>query len=140
MENIKEVNAKFKEYVEGNIIIAKFMGARIEHDYSFIENVQDGLGYYFLKENAPENDLRYSTSGIKYHTSWDWLMPVVEKIENFGNCDIQIHSHIFYINFENGNYKKDFHRYENLTKLEMVWLAVVEFIKWYDETKNTNVQ
>ena len=26
----------------------------------------------------------YKESEYKYHTSWDWLMPVVEKIENDG--------------------------------------------------------
>jgi len=26
----------------------------------------------------------YTPDEMKYHTSWDWLMPVVEKIENDG--------------------------------------------------------
>lgn len=68
--------------IEGNKLIALFMGATIEQDYSNIANVQDGLGFYFKKELAPDIDLRYSSVGIKYHSSWDWLMPVIAKISN----------------------------------------------------------
>jgi hypothetical protein len=67
----------------------------------------------------------------QYHSSWDWLMPVVEKIEAmrgthllmkpFG-CEILMFGKSL-IN-EVGN-----------TKIEAAWLAVVEFIKWYNQSK-----
>lgn len=81
-----------------------------------------------------------------YHSSWDWLMPVVKKIENM---DIVKYSLISKRNYINGNeyYKVQLGiDTENNTdpanfpievmnshsKIEAVWLAVVEFIKWYN--------
>jgi len=74
-----------------------------------------------------------SLSDLQYHTSWGWLMPVVEKIEcttidNNDNSDnfFNVMIEVFECNInggnicicENGN-----------TKLEATYDAVVEFIK-----------
>lgn len=122
-----------KEIIEGNKLIAEFMGAIITQCYSYIEDIQDGLEYYFSKENAPEDRLRYSSSGIKYHSSWDWLMSVVEKIESLGYS-----SEIYCIGgFENrlqffsGGVSPVKSRCFKL-KIEAVYYTVVEFIKWYN--------
>ena len=64
---------------------------------------------------------------MKYHSSWDWLMPVVEKIEhtsayvNVKGCHVKISTWVD-VNAP--------------TKLEAVHKAVVEFIKWYNEQKH----
>ena len=56
---------------ENNKIIAEFM------DYTHVLlPVSVGLEYYDGDE-------------MEYHTSWDWLMPVVEKIEDMG-CEVVI--------------------------------------------------
>lgn len=62
-------------------------------------------------------------SVLAYHKSWDWLMPVVEKIAEYRlaypkeagwvcDCKVVIHRKFLY-------------------------LAVVEFIKWYNEQNKT---
>lgn len=56
---------KAEEIKEGNILIAKFMGAEIRD-----------TKHYPIKLNDDE----YYPEGLKYHSSWDWLMPVVERI------------------------------------------------------------
>jgi hypothetical protein len=77
------------------------------------------------------NKQQWMPERLIYHSSWDWLMPVVEKIEAmrgthllmkpFG-CEILMFGKSL-IN-EVGN-----------TKIEAAWLAVVEFIKWYNQSK-----
>jgi len=60
-----------------NKLIAEFMGLELEETL-------EGLFVYARKEQSPIklNDIRtefYEVHELQYHTSWDWLMPVVEK-------------------------------------------------------------
>jgi len=66
---------------------------------------------------------------LKYHTSWDWLMPVVEKIESLSGTTVLIKR----IGCEIIMYGKTISKQTSDTKIEAVWLAVIEFIKWYNE-------
>ena len=57
--------------MEDNKLIAEFMGISIDGEFAYIEDEGNPL-----EEVMPINKLNY-------HTSWDWLMPVVQKI---GDC------------------------------------------------------
>lgn len=86
---------------------------------------------------------------MEYGTSWDWLMPVVEKIEGVKLTDdgLRVFSTganvtIFYkacqIEYEPDDESGDDHdewdtQTQGETKHEAVYKAVVEFIKWYNE-------
>ena len=85
------------------------------------------------------NDMTYSkaTKGkwveldkLKFHSNWNWLMEVVEKIESIG------------FTFETKkNWARITRKGENIilrweedkTKIEAVYNACIEFIKWYNE-------
>lgn len=107
-----------------NELIAEFMGlerSKANHDYFFIPEY-----HAFV---APDN--------ILYHQSWDWLMPVVEKIERSGTL---FHTRIMCYADEN-NYLCDIVDIENneascqlsqTSKIDAVYKAVVGFIKWYN--------
>jgi len=87
----------------------------------------------------------------KYDTSWDWLMPVVEKISrhlyeqetfNDGYQDITAkyyaHPRTFAALTNEGNFMVRFsrmslHEYESIIKAQHS--AVVEFIKWSNQQK-----
>ena len=73
---------------ENNKLIAEFMGLIIrdkdgnlptssQQHKLFVEEEWDKL--YFVSP--------YSPNGLDYHESWDWLMPVVDKIEDMG-CEV----------------------------------------------------
>ena len=67
---------------------------------------------------------------LNYHASWDWLMPVVDKIERIKNSD-DYEVDIF------GNCCDIGGRFEAIgkTKIEATYKAVIEFIKWYNANK-----
>ena len=68
--------------MKNNKLIAEFMGVKptilgdeITYEmYGAIDCIEDGVDeqHFFLEEQ------------LLFHTSWDWLIPVVEKIENGG--------------------------------------------------------
>ena len=99
---------------EQNRLIAEFMGIRSD----------DG------KTSHESSEYYYEDCELEYHTSWDWLMPVVEKIESIGGQQV-------FINGSSCNIYGERHEtikaYGN--KLESTYASVVEFIKWYNENK-----
>ena len=100
--------------MENNILIAKFM------------TLQENKGSYYF----PKNDEWIPNVELEYDTSWNWLMPVVEKIESLrdvnGNayrftidmCNAQIEG--TNIEIIGGSYKRD-----------TTYKAVIQFIKNY---------
>jgi hypothetical protein len=125
---MSNIDAMQNEIIEGNRIIAEFDG------WKYIE---DGDSFH-----KPPN-LLFSHE-LKYHSSWAWLMPVVEKIENLNNKN----SLLFYVSISGDECeirRNDFPPHDTLItiksvhkdKLKSTWLAVVEFIKWYNNLKQT---
>ena len=74
-----------------------------------------------------------------YDTSWDWLMPVKHKIElldevvdfSIGTCFVNIEL-VFGCDIAQTIYDTD------VDPIFKVWLAVVDFIKWYNPNKDNN--
>jgi hypothetical protein len=92
---------------EGNELIAEFMNGEFDER----ELVFNGQQY----------------KNLKYHSSWDWLMPVVEKIHSLQDDIMKIGVGIAPV-------RNLFTLYITAT-IDVVWLAVVEFIKWYSQNK-----
>lgn len=75
-----------------------------------------------------------------YDTSWDWLMPVVEKIETLrydtGICGVVINGEKLtevIISPQVKNDKIEVHYRTGEPKIICTYKAVVAFIKWYNE-------
>lgn len=117
--------------VEGNILIAVFMDWCIDNSFP-------DKGRVYRNGNSLELDTTF-----KFHTSWDWLMPVIEKIESLGI--VVTISNGFHLKML-GNaqfYKCKTHSYKDTkevlygerfgdTKIHAAWQAVVEFIEWHN--------
>lgn len=113
---------------EGNKLIAEFMGHSLD-DEGYYDIPQTTCQGYFDK-TIPCN--------LEYNSSWDWLMPVVEKIEeDFGDylstsitggrCFITNHLSV-------GPFKNMDEIFEDSSsKIEATYDAVVKFIKRYNE-------
>ena len=124
------------ETTEGNKLIAEFMGASFKTQ-KIGENVR--INTYW--DNPPCYQ-GVNLENLKYHSSWDWLMPVVEKIENLittideiGGGQVLIFNDCCKIN----PYKMDAPKGTLFevkgNKKQSIWLACVEFIKWYNDQK-----
>ena len=98
---------------KNNKLIAEFMGCT--HPFN---NVTDATLYNVSHGTFELSDLRYDAS-------WDWLMPVVQKIgdEYYNTPFDETYSHLT-------------EQYENIWTLEDTYRAVVEFIKDQNTIKN----
>jgi len=127
---------------ENNKIIAEFLGAIPnkggEYEmYGIIPSIEDELSekHFFFGSEMP------------FTTNWNWLMEVVEKIQNvpsydkdkFGtivkiegrNCSIKSDNY----GSKNKEYSKKIYfnaNYSGDTKIQAVYDACVDFIKWYN--------
>lgn len=118
--------------IENNKLIAEFMGATIR-----------------MTDMNPENNTvflsgeTYFQDRLQFHTSWEWLMPVVEKIEEIALEEVEgsykVHRfnviiESFYCIVTDGRYEhRELIVADDGDKKSNVYYAVVEFIKWYNE-------
>ncbi|MCH9718069.1 MAG: hypothetical protein K0U52_13450 [Gammaproteobacteria bacterium] len=88
-------------------------------------------------------NVHYSDDNIRtivdthYHTSWDWLMPVVEKIESDERFDVNIlqYGTIISSNTKERGHIEIVNNVANISfdsKIDHTYKAVVEFIKQYN--------
>ena len=126
--------------IEGNKLIAEFMTPwrdKRKKSYPFpfpvIEVVpaEHLMGYGHIPEGGIKH-FEGTPDMMKYHSSWDWLMPVVEKIESLG-YDFSIDN--CYVRIWDGG-QSDFEMtFSEPTKLLTTYFAVIEFIKWYNNER-----
>ena len=138
---------KQEEIIEGNILIAKFDGWILGETEYYCAGVPERHPRWIKDKEE------LLTSDLLYHSSWDWLMPIVEKIESIysdhhGYFGVYINSNscsIYGTNLHlviepDSNYGDVYLSDPNAifnSKIESTWYNIVEFIKWYnkEETK-----
>lgn len=77
----------------------------------------------------------FGGKGSKYHSSWDWLMPVVEKINKLNKMvSINLWSEMNATECKIYNWElgAPYQETECEEPIKAVWSCVVEFIKWYN--------
>jgi hypothetical protein len=104
-----------KEITEGNKLIAEFMG--------LTSNPYDNGKTWANGTKIIDGDL-YADSWtlLFYHSSWDWLMPVVEEIRDMHDLHNLQNTIIYLIHKQGGMDAR-------LNSISGLWMAVVEFIK-----------
>lgn len=124
-----------------NELIAEFMGFK----FAF----ERGHRIYYVPSGEDLKYKAFKLSHVKfiYDTSWDWLMPVVEKIDGldeeyttrFGYsvmANLGMRSKYVYCSIE--NWKGDEIAGTSggaKTLIEAVYKTVLGFVKWYNENK-----
>ena len=119
--------------MENNKLIAEFMGLKPKMESPDVYVFND-MPYFSVRENNPEDVMNAIVKYSKYDSDWNWLMEVVEKIESL-NFVVQIHLNSCFIKeSEHFINNKAIWRGKNhaKTKIEAVYNACIEFIKWYN--------
>ena len=115
-----------EEIIEGNKLIAKFMGAKWYDNYMGDSPCWKG----------GDKEMRYlldNTTHLDFDSSWDWLMFVVVKIESLANV-VTIEGNMCIIN--DYKYANEYaHQASDNSKIEATWLAVIKFINYYNQQK-----
>ena len=108
---------------EKNEVLAEFMGLQYRSS-------TPNKGKYWFNPFDRENIL--PTFDLQFHSSWDWLMSVVDKagtLPSLGDVDGIYTNIIKSLGRSNGKYRHD-----------AVFEACVEFVMWYRAQKTTNNQ
>lgn len=119
---------------ETNKLILNFM--EIEPTYYDGKYRWDNSPFFYCSDTNKESVINSIANYAQYDTSWDWLMPVIEKIESLGyvvdifKTSVSIHKEgdTMCIVDLSGN---DFNE-----KIHAVYHAVTEFIIWYSDLIN----
>lgn len=113
-----------------NELIAKFMGWTQHDKVKEWMNVPKGQDLHFKAWKLRKDSLLFNES-------WDWLMPVVEKIETMDRTLVNIYGDGTVIAVDNEGleiYGKTTHGNKD-DKIQHVYRAIVDFIKWYNENR-----
>lgn len=95
--------------LENNRLIAEFMGARISNGGNIITKNSEGI------------EQSQSAENMKYHLSWDWLMPVVQKCTT---TYIDKHKFVKELRLFNKVIYSD---------IQEIYKEVVEYINWFNK-------
>jgi hypothetical protein len=108
-----------EQIITNNKLIAEFM------DYKPLRLTEDQLTIL--------NDAHRQfcpSEHLLYHKSWEWLIPVVEKVGEL--IDISISPPLFSIaGFKGALYKK----FSGNTLIDATYKGCIAFIEWYNESK-----
>jgi hypothetical protein len=97
-----------REIILANIMLAKFMGVKVD---------DQGMN-------------GYDWDDLEYHESWEWLMPVVEKIWRLTLC----RSSLFYFEHRGATIFGDVNRKLGSNEVDNMgdcYSAVVKFVEYY---------
>ena len=126
---------------ENNKIIAEFMGFTFEKNIGYYDNEM------LLEQIVYEQQNGNCFDELLFNKDWNWLMEVVEKIENIKIKDYSISTDItddktFISVWHYGdgskwsilisNYNEE---YKDFNKIQRTYKAVIEFINFYNKQK-----
>jgi len=106
---------------ENNKLIAEFMGWG--RNYNYTDEVYSNKNKNRKVPYWSEYNSEIYLKEMKYQQSWDWLMPVVDKIHS-------TEKYFTYVAKTSGQFKNEVSI--NPKFIEETYKDVVQFIKWYN--------
>jgi len=101
--------------LESNVLIAKFLGREGKYDKKL---------YTFKSIGNLIDDAWVSPEDMKFHSSWDWLMVVIDKIS-----DIKLRSLNVTLNWLSDAFG------DGLYNFDEVYNVVIKYIVYYNKSK-----
>lgn len=129
-------------------LIAKFMGGYITHTEKYTmphgSHSEGEISYWSVPYGIPNNIEMARIGLFNYSRSWDWLMPVIRKINGLGK-EYQFTIFKTYVSCtveRGGKFYKDFSfsHAEYITNeqsdIQAAFNLVIKFIEWYNQINN----
>ena len=122
---------------ENNRLIAEFMGWKSGTRTKELSN-REIFDVLISPDKSTVLRVESELYRLRYYISWNWLMPVVERINRCKYEDKETaYLRTFGIIYEvTGDYMVRFNRcplFEAETLIEATYLAVVDFIEWHNK-------
>lgn len=111
-----------KNYELSNTYFADFMGG-------VVTNVFPDHSLYDMGKNRVQNKRYWSNLTMKYHSSWDWMFPVLNKLKVL-QCNYTLNHQYCTIETWDGEFKMSV---GGSTTLEATYECVLEYLKWREE-------
>lgn len=137
-----------KDIASNNNLIANFMGGYIveERDYEMPHGSQSSVSVNkWIKPIGVPSWASFADIGhFEYHSSWDWLMPVIRKINGMGK-EFQFTIFKTYVSCtveKGGKFYKDFsfshaeYITEEQSDITAAFNLVIKFIEWHNQINN----
>jgi hypothetical protein len=110
--------------MESNKLIAEFMGVKptmySPDTYGYVDSP-----FFSVMEDNPEKVMEAIAKYSKYHTSWDWLIPVIKKIREI----VESTNMPMYVGMSQRLNPFEY-------SIESIYKGVVEYIKNYNYINN----
>ena len=119
-----------EEILEGNELLSKFMGIKTQREQSFMT----GIGNFYVIDSERNQ--------ILFHTSWDWMFPVIDKINDMGKAYsfATFKTYVSCVVEKGGNKMYKDYSFANAeyitaeqTGKEAAFRLLVKFVKWHNE-------
>lgn len=128
------------EIETNNRLIGEFMGADFKESKGCFTGISYFLDYTKCELKPDDREDQVWIHHIFYHTSWDWLMPVVEKIESMSTerqwFTVLIQGKICSISRNwiglHGSSSSTIGFESTGIKIENTHKAIIEFIHWHN--------
>lgn len=133
-DNIQEPNQPTMNKEQGNKMIAEFMEWTIEPGME-----KESNPYYNQPYKVGYLPQMILLSELKFNSSWDWLMPVVDKIESIDSCtyEVMLKYAIAFVCDKGLHSSPPVVRAIGSTRIETAYNLVVQFIQWYNQQTPT---
>lgn len=128
-----------KTIKENNRLIAEFMGGELIYPNTcnygvFKFSAKDKHKLTYTTEPTTENGI--AEGFLRFNSSWDWLMPVVEKIEGLGYTTEKNYQRVdrdwqFLITRRSNILFQEFNNDSRIACYD----AIVNFIEWYNKNR-----
>jgi len=130
-------NIDEKQIIEGNYLIAEFLGWKFKKKTPW----WDFWGY-MSDVYVAEADIAINADNLPFHDNYNWAMLLIQKIERCGyEINIQIREGITKVYIDKPkDGKKAYEVVASTQGKDMqhtIWLAIIEFVKWSNENKKS---
>ena len=113
--------------IDSDKLIAEFMGATFHESKNYFDELEQLVSFSETSTRPPRCLMTsFFLSDLKYHSSWDWLIPVCQKLDN---------------NHDYGEFIGDYIELCNamddivaLYTISNLYDIVVDFIIWHNKT------